>query len=98
MRVMSDVTETGTRLFSSGGYGGGEGFSAFFSLFSRSSRSSILQILQIFIECRFMVAVHISKHSLFRLKITVGCAVLCWCGVVWCVLCVCVCVEMVVRM
>ena len=34
-----------------------------------------LQILQIFIECRIMVggaSVHISKHSLFRLKITVG--------------------------
>ena len=26
-----------------------------------------------FSECRFMVAAHISKHSLFRLKITVGC-------------------------
>ena len=35
-----------------------------------------LQILQIVIECRNMVggaSVHISKHSLFRLKITVGC-------------------------
>ena len=34
-----------------------------------------LQILQIFIECRNMVgaSVHTSKHSLFRLKITVGC-------------------------
>ena len=36
-------------------------------------------------------------------KIMVGCAVLCWWGVVWCVLCgvcvcVCVCVEMVLRM
>ena len=35
-----------------------------------------LQMLQILIECRNMVggaSVHISKHSLFRLKITVGC-------------------------
>ena len=35
-----------------------------------------LQILQIFIECRIVVggaSVHISKHSLFRPKITVGC-------------------------
>ena len=35
-----------------------------------------LQILQIFIECKIMVggaSVHISKHSLFRPKITVGC-------------------------
>ena len=35
-----------------------------------------LQILHIFIECKNMVggaSVHISKHSLFRLKITVGC-------------------------
>ena len=46
------------------------------------------QILQIFIECRNMAggaSVHISKHSLFRLKITVGCR-LC---IVWCVV-VCV--------
>ena len=54
-----------------------------------------------------MLEVHISKHSLFRLKMTVGClvcacgvcgvcVVVCTCGVVWCVLCVCV--EMVVRM
>ena len=35
-----------------------------------------LQILQIFIECRNMVggaSLRISKHSLFRLQITVGC-------------------------
>ena len=32
-----------------------------------------------------MLEVHISKHSLFRLKITVGCLVS---GVVCCVLCV----------
>ena len=35
-----------------------------------------LQILQIFIKCRIMVggaSVYIPKHSLFRLKITVGC-------------------------
>ena len=57
-----------------------------------------LQILQIFIECRIMVggaSVHISKHSLFRLKITVGCR-LCACPsirvCVVCVQCVCVCV------
>ena len=40
-----------------------------------------LQILQFFIECRIMVggaSVHISKHSLFRLKITVSCQ-LCAC-------------------
>ena len=71
-----------------------------------------LQILQIFIECRNIVggaSVHISKHSLFRLNITVGCR-LCWCCVDMCgvrVVCVyvyvyvcrvlCVCVEMVVH-
>ena len=47
-------------------------------------------MLQIFRECRFMVAVHISKHSLLGHKITVGClvcGVLWWCGgaFVWCV-------------
>ena len=36
-----------------------------------------------------MLEVHISNHSLFRLKITVGCLV-CACGV--CGVCVCVCV------
>ena len=58
-----------------------------------------LQILQFFIVCRNMVggaSVHIAKHSLFRLKITVGCRLcIVWCGVV-CV--VCVCVDMIVRM
>ena len=36
-----------------------------------------LQMIQIFIECRIMVGcrwwVYVSKHSLFRLQITVGC-------------------------
>ena len=35
-----------------------------------------LQVIQIFIECRNIVggaSVHIPKHSLLRLKITVGC-------------------------
>ena len=66
-----------------------------------------LQILHIFIECRIMVggaSVHISKHSPFRLKITVGCRLctypsihvcMCMCRVVCCAcvlkwLCVCV--------
>ena len=48
------------------------------------------------------VTVHISKHSLFRLKITVGCR-LCWCCVEMCgvyvcrVLCVCVEIACVLR-
>ena len=36
-----------------------------------------LQVIQIFLECRIMVggaSVRTSKHSLFRLKITVGCS------------------------
>ena len=54
-----------------------------------------------------MLEVHISKHALFRLKITVGCLVCgVWCGVVCCcvvvvrvcrVWCVCVvCCDVVV--
>ena len=43
------------------------------------------QVIQIFVECRNIVggaSVHISKHSLFRLKITVGCRLcMVWCGV-----------------
>ena len=36
----------------------------------------LLQMIQNFIECKIVVggaSVHISNHSLFRLKITVGC-------------------------
>ena len=44
-----------------------------------------LQILQIFIECRNIVglaSVHISKHSLFRLKITVGLSIVLVCALI----------------
>ena len=66
----------------------------------------MLQILQSVIECRNMVGgalVHISKHSLFRLKITVGCRLCAYpsirvCGVwyVWCEggVCMCMCMCM----
>ena len=63
-----------------------------------------LQVIKIFIECRNILggaSVHISKHSLFRLKITVGCR-LCIVYVFMCVcvcvrVCVCVCVRVCVR-
>ena len=65
-----------------------------------------LQVIQIFIECRNIVggaSVRVSKRSLFRLEITVGCRLCAYpnirvCGVwyVWCeggvCACVCVCV------
>ena len=65
-----------------------------------------LQVIQIFIECRNIVggaSVHISKHSLFRLKITVGCRLCAYRSIRVCVVCdmcgmcrvVCVCVCVV---